>query len=95
MKPLLAVIGVAALALAGCANMPAENSYAAESRECKAVAVYTASEAIRNEVRGTASGDSLAREEGAAGIGRIKANHPYAPRSAPGTGVIDRTVRGC
>ena len=82
-------------AAAGCATGPYDETPRAARQECKAVAVYSGSEAIRNEVRGTARTDTMARNEGAMGVGRTKLDNPPELRSPPGTGVLNDAARDC
>ena len=85
-------------ALAGCATTEAERQNAAANEVgCKAVVVYSASEAIRNEVRGSmpAASDALRRAEGAAEINRAEGSRPRALRAPPGSGVLHDAARSC
>jgi hypothetical protein len=84
--------------LSGCASTsaPGDNVIAGHrSRECKAVAVNSASEQIRSQVRGTASADDIDRAQGKAGLGRAKVNTPPVLRSSPGTGLLNDAVNDC
>ena len=82
--------------MAGCASMPDEATPPYAQQECKAVAVYTGAEAIRNDVHGTTTrADSMARAEGAMGLARTKLENPPELRSPPGTGLLHDALRHC
>ena len=96
-------IGWAALAtaagavLGGCASLAGDETVASTpSPECKAVAVYSTREEMRNQNRPGVEGDALARAQGAAGIHRLKVPPtPPALRSRAGTGLLDDALRDC
>ena len=86
----------AALLVTGCASMPNDNVQAnAANRECKAITVYSASETIRNDVRGTAQPDEIARTEGQMDMGRAKLHAPLQGRALPETNVLNAAARDC
>ena len=73
-RTLIALLAMA-LAAAGCATTGAPGPQAsADSRECKVVAVYSASDVLRNQNARGVPGSEAARADGAAESGRIAAN---------------------
>jgi hypothetical protein len=87
----------AAVALGGCATSGGVDAPArvASANECKAVTVYTASESIRNSVRGTQASD-MQRTEGAMAINRVAGSPPASLRTPGGLDSLPAEVsRGC
>lgn len=74
-RTLIAPIALA-LAAAGCATTAPEPQARADSQECKVVAVYSASDVLRNQNARGVPGSGIARAEGAADSGRIEATAP-------------------
>ena len=71
-----------ALAAAGCATPAPGPQASAGTQECKVVAVYSASDVLRNQNARGVPGSEIARAEGAADSGRI-AGMPPAQLRAP------------
>ena len=75
---LMIPLALAATAFAsGCATTAAPGPQAsADTQECKAVAVYSASDVLRNQNAHGVPGSTIARADGAAESGRIEATTP-------------------
>ena len=72
---------VALLAATGCATTAPEHLASVPPQECKVVAVYSASDVLRNQNARGVPGSEIARADGAAESGRIAAFPPAELRS--------------
>lgn len=91
---------IATTLLASCASMPGDGTVATNTptRECKVVRIYTASDAIRNETRGTTlAQDDLTRSEGVAGVAKTLQRPEPAPlrNRGGGTSLSEHLMQGC
>jgi hypothetical protein len=98
----IAVIGVAALLLAGCETVNGPQAYAnaeAQREGCPAgVAVVTNTpDQMRMQNRGVTEDDAMKRAEGRLALAGVKKNEPRALRNdiAPEESLTSRSIRGC
>jgi hypothetical protein len=94
--------GLAALSvvtLQGCATLNSPEAHAnaaAQRQECKMVAYYSASEALRVQNEKGIPGSEMEKTEGKLDIGRLTLNEPRAlGDNPPGMSMTDRIQRTC
>ena len=77
-------VPVLALAAAGCATISTPQPQASTAaQECKVVAVYSASDVMRNQNARGVPGSTMARADGANESARLAGFAPLQPRTAP------------